>query len=330
MAYVVFGAPYTPPAPESDPWPGVTMRWEPAVGPAWNLSGPRTEGVRMQAGVRGLTMPPWMHDDEASANLHGITWRGVRAAEREVYWPLWVWKDTNSAEWLAYDAAFAMTFDVRRPGRWVVTDPAGRSRFLTLRLASDGGPGWAASPGRRQWAAYEITLRAENPFWQGAEQVRWFSAPAPAPFFATDPASFVTISEDSTLASASIPNPGDEAAWPVAWVVGPTTSVELGFGGEVIDVPFSVADGRMLVVNSHPTERVADEIDAPDWSLSDAEQEAWVADRLATAATDRTIELGESTGWAPIPAGESIPLALTMVGTGSVRVALTPQHWRAW
>lgn len=305
------------------------MSWEGWDGTVWSLNGPTAEGLAMQAGVRGLTMPEGDHTVDETAGVDGGRWRHWRTNVREVFWPLWVWKDTNSQGWLEYDRAFWRTLDPRRTGTWVVTQPNGERRSLTCRFVHDGQQAWDSAPGMNAWARYAITLQAEAPYWLGDTVTRSFATTEPVPLYPSA-GGFLSISEGSQVDSASITNDGDVNAWPTWWIP-EQTSGSYGVDGRAIDVPFAVASDRLLVVDTSPTGRTAKEIDIFGPGLSQAEQEAWVTAHLASGATDRTDELGSTTKFGALPPGDEVALSISVVGgAGTTRVAFRPHFWRAW
>lgn len=335
MSPVLYGVPYVPPAPPLDPWRGVTQRWEAPDGTVWTISGPNAGGVRLMPGVRGLTEPPRELFYDETAGTAGGRWRGHRDLVRDVYWPLGVWQDADSAAWLDYDAAWWRSLDPDATGRWVVERPFDPERpppdpvrHLLCRLADDGAPAWEFNPGMQEWVPYGVRLVAVDPYWRGAPVVLppWSGAEGGAvPFIPEGGGPPVTISGGATTADAQVTNPGDVEAHPVWWVTD-VTSVDLTIGAGVIEVP-AVAEGKLLVIDSQPTEKSATEIDAPPVGLTAAQLDEWVAARLPTGV-DR--DLGYGTTWGSIPARATTSVGIDMVGTGAVQLRFTPRYRRAW
>lgn len=328
---VVYAVPYIPPAPFADPWPGITQLWIGPDGSEWALGGKGAQGIHLKPGVRGRTMPEGKHTIDQPAGIAGGVWRGWRADPREVFWPLSVWKDGGSQAWLDYDSAFAASFDPERPGTWVVIQPNGTRRELRCRFVSDGGGAGDFAPGVRGYASYGITMIAEEPYWRGEQVVRWFTPAEPVDFLPAHAGDPFVIGEGSSTATARVSNLGDVTAWPTWWANG-TDTVTAGVGDMAVEIPFTVAPDRLLVVDTSPAVRTAIEIDmypttTPPYGVE--AQEKWVAERLPTGL-DRTRELGENTKFAAIPRGKSLNLAIDIVGSGRVRVAFAPQHRRAW
>lgn len=335
MSPIVYAVPYTPPAPPAALWTGLDLRWESPDGSVWPLCGDTADGVLMQAGVRGLTEPKRETFTTETAGTDGALWMGSRALPREVFWPIVVWKDTTSAQWLDYDAAWWRSLDPQAPGRWVATHPSGAERHLLCRFVGDGDASWDVSPGSRGWARYGVTMLATDPYWRGEQVARsWSGAADPSETFTGDGGPPFTISAGSTLASAEVTNDGDVPAHPTWWVQD-VSSVNLSVGSGVIEVPAVAAD-RLLVIDSHPSALSAFEVDAPPAisaatgePITDAEREAWVDARLPSGL-DRTADLGMGTTWGAIPARATTPLGISMVGDGTVSVRFTPRFRRAW
>lgn len=280
------------------------MTWTGWDGSVWSLTDPASQ-VRLKQGVRGLSMPPVRRYSSASAGVPGSRWRGASPEERQVFWPLAVHTAPGQG-WVDQDSAFFRTLDPERPGIWRVQQPDGGARSLRCRFVDDGQHTYVTGPAGIGWAFYGITLVAEQPYWEGEPLVRYFNAAPPVLFFGT-PQVF-SLDPGSTVATATVDNPGDVDAYPVWTVTGPTTGVTLGVGGRLIEVPFALADGEVLVVDPRPTAQTA----------------------IMSTGVERTAELGEA-DFAPIPAGESLALSLDLAGAGgSVQVSLTPLHYRAW
>lgn len=127
----------------------------------------------------------------------------------------------------------------------------------------------------------------------------------------------VRINSGSTLDTATMSNPGDVSAYPVWTVVGPTTDVTVGVGGETINIPFPIPDATKAVqIDTDPV----------------SGQVAWYGDwdevtQTLSNKVDRTKELG-AYAFVPIPSGADRELSLTMAGTGTVSAKLTELYRR--
>lgn len=309
MAPSVFLAPAGPPPVASaqvaapSPWYGLGHRWLGWDDSVWDLSDWRSGAFLTGGGVRGLTMPEFARHTSRSASIPGARYRGHVEGEREAFWPLYLYADDGSQAWVERDRAFWRTLQPGRTGQWEVRHPDGGSRRLRLRLVDDGQHAWVRDPVKFGWALYGITLVAEQPFWEGDPVVRSWAG-------AGEPGNFPwTIARGNTLASASMPNPGDVDAWPVWTVHGPVTSVTVGVGGRLITAPIELAEGEWLRIDPRPGPRGKSAYDSS-------------GARRTPELTVREFE--------PVPPGESVPLSLAMTGTGRVEASLTPLWYRAW
>lgn len=333
-ARIVYAVPYAPPGAPPNAWPGMRHTWTGWDGSLWDLNGMNGSGVWLRAGVRGLGTGPRDRFADTSPAVAGSRWRGSRAREREVFWPLTVYSHAGSQAWIDYDSAFWRTLDEDRPGVWTVTQPNGDARALTCRFVSDGDLPIGMNPALVGWAQYGVYLVAEQPYWAGELITRSFRPSDPLPFLPGGFGPPVAISEGSLTASAAIANPGDVPSW-LEWWVQDAESAVVGVGDRLITVPFVVAPDRLLVIDTSPSAKSAIEIDAPPLGTDgnpqpiDAQQ-AWVAEHLA-AGVDRTRELGSDTKWGALPRGTSSDLSVSVVGTsGTVRASHVPLYRRAW
>lgn len=309
---IVIAPEETTPPPVAQ-WPGLAaMTWTGHDGSQWDLLG--SAGLCLTDGLRGLHMPNIDRYVNTSPALAGSRWRGSRTAEREVFWPLLVWSDAGSQDWLEYDRAFWATMRPDATGVWEVRQPDGRARRLSCRFVDDSDHSTSWDPTRRGWDVYGVRLVAEQPFWEGDPVTRTWNNPAPTPFFGGvtgGKGPLFYISSGSTVISASVDNPGDVDAYPVYTVDtsgGAVDSVSVGYAGNTVDLG-PIPAGQKRIIDTRPDRlTVVDQNGADKWS-------------------DLT---GDPEFDAPIPPGESVPLSLSMVGSGTVSLSLTPLYYRAW
>ncbi len=303
---IVYGVPSAPPAPPVNPWPGITNTWTGWDGSVWNLSSDSgSTGVVLRPGVRGRNMPPITHHESESEARAGSRWRSSRTNKREVFWPISVFKDTNSQEWIEYARAFWRTMHPEKPGLWTVTQPDGTTRSLVCRFVDDGQHADDWAPGVFGWAQYGITLQAEDPYWSGTPITRsWRTGVDALPFIGEYGGPPFQISAAQTIASASIPNPGDVDAF-VTWTLeGPIDAgATVGAGGNLVGYTGSLAGGDVLVINTR------------DMSA-----------RLNGVRVSQNLSPRD---FAPIPAGGEVELSITAGGTGKITATLTPKYFRA-
>ncbi|MGZ4659697.1 MAG: hypothetical protein ACXVYB_00290 [Arthrobacter sp.] len=287
-----------------NPWPGMSMLWTGYDGVVWDLTSGR-DGVCMLPGVRGLTMPQIAHHKSVTASVPGANWRGSSTQEREVFWPIQIYHNVSSEEWVARDRAFWATLQPQRTGAWTVVQPSGERRNLTLRFRDDGSQAFNTDPVMAGWSNYGITLDAEQPYWEGTAVTKTWKVGSPTPFFGTS-TGIVTISSGMEATTAKITNAGDVETYPVWTLKGPLSSASLSVGGRAINVGFDIPSGSTLTIDTSPSALTA-----------------------MMGSTDKIKGLASS-DFAPIPVGKDIPVTLAVVGTGSVTVTFTPMFYRAW
>ena len=287
-------------------WPGLAMQWIGWDGTAWDLA-TGVSGLGMMPGVRGLHMPPTKHYKDTYPTTAGSRWRGYQIEEREVFWPIQVYSDYGTQEWLNHDKAFWRTMSPAKTGTWLVTQPNGTTRSLTLRFQDDGQTTFDIDPSIVGWANYGITFTAEQPFWTEPEISRTFRPTGSSGFFsAAGSGSVINITAGSALSGASLYNPGDEPAYPIWEIVGPTSQATITVDGRSINIPFAVPSGSKLVIDTNPEVLSA-----------------------VLGGVDRTQDLG-SADFAQLPVGDVSTMSLNVVGSGYVSVRFTPRYYRAW
>ena len=332
MANIVYGLPFTPtPTPGPD-WQGMLMTWTGWDGSVWTLSD-RDSGALLLAGTRGLTLPPSRRVVDTSPAVAGSLHRGSVTDEREVFWPIKIFHGDGALAWVARDRAFRRTLDPDRPGVWAVTQPSGETRRLTCYFDNEGGQAFDTLPSLTGWARYGLTLVAEQPYWVGEPMVNSFKAPdPPEPFFEPNGPQIINIVSSYSAENATMDNPGDVESYP-RWyidgetiVVGDEPSASVGVGDLIVSVPFAIPAGQCLVIESDPVN-----IGATLYDIAPSGADMKPSDRVIGVdlinPADRTADLGEA-DFGAIPPGASVPLSLTVSGTGKVECYL-PTLWRA-
>lgn len=309
---VLLSAPSAPviPAPVYvSPFKGMQSTWLSWEGVEVNLvpnrSGLAVSGVALtNGGLRGFGPPPITRYTSSSPAVSGSTFRGFIANEREVFWPLLVYSPKSSEEWLQHDERLWRSLRPDRWGRWTVTPPGRDPRFLDLRFVDDGNQAYERDPVKAGWQLYGLNLVAEQPYWQGPRQEARFSNVTQVATFPGPPFIFT---EGGSTQRASIANPGDVDAYPTHRITGPTTSVTVGVGSSVTVIPFAVASGQTVTIDTDPRRQTA----------------------VDSSGVDR-IGLLTQVAFPPVPPGASVPLTVDIAGAGSVTTYLDPLYFRAW
>lgn len=303
MVFLLSYAPASP-APASASLVPFRQEWVGWDGSVWDIS-TGSRGVLLTLdGLVGMHMPKFDKYRSQSRALPGFRGRGSRAVGRSVVWPLFIHGET-SEQWLESDVDFWHSIHPDLEGVWRVQSPRG-IRELRLTGAFDSNHAYDRDPLKIGWARYAVELEAAQPYWSGTPIEQEFWAPDdPVDFFGAGAPPF-TIGRGSTFATATMSNPGDVAAYPVWTVTGPLTTIQVGVGGVVVDVPFDLADGEVLVIDTDPRNQTA-----------------------TLDGVDVTATLGFQ-AFAPVGPGAAQSLSIVASGAGSVRVSLVPLFFRAF
>lgn len=300
---------YVPPPPDLTPgWDGVALEWE-VDGQIWPLTNPRS-GIVMKPGIECLLWPPIKHYAEESPAVFGAYWTGFTVEPRVAAWPIRLFHDGSTIEWIEFNEAFTRSLNPRREGT-LRCRSAKTTRTLQLRYAGGLDASLQRDPTFFGWVDYDIRLIANRPLWAGPTVDQRWAAQAPANFFTGDPNNPIYISPSATLDSAVMSNPGDVEAWPVWTLEGPITvtsgPTRLGVNGRDLLVPFAIPDGQTLVIDTRPDKQVA----------------------IDSTGADRTEDLG-SWNFTAIDPGDAVPLELEMTGNGTVTCSLEPLYFGAF
>lgn len=328
FAYASLPRPTAPPGDALQYKMGLT--WAGWDGSVWDLGGGEG-GVALLAGTRGLLAPAGTRYRDTSPGAHGSQHRATQWHEREVFWPIKTWHGGTGAEWLERDRAFWRTMDPDKPGRWTVTQEDGSFRYLDIRYEpSNGDEGLEIMPTLMQWARYGIYLTADQPFWTGQPSTMSWKAPeSPGPFFEETGPHLFNIGQGFSFDTATITNPGDVESPPVWYIDGAAEAGSwVGVGDRRVTIPFEIPAWSSLVIDSDPTRIGATmyDIEAPGLGKKPSERVVGVD---LTNPRDVSRQLGEN-DFAPIPVGTSVPLSLSLVGSGVIEVTVPALYKRAW
>lgn len=334
-ASVVFVEPYVPPAPPIPPLRGVQILWRGWDGSEWDLTSPESGIViARDGGARGFGSPDHERWSREAPLVAGSVHLGHQVKDREIHLPLYIFGDGTSEGFVARNRAFWKTMHPDREGTLTVVHLDGTRRHIDCRFQDDSNYSIDVDPIQKGWELYAVNLIADDPYWYGDLATSSASVGIEAEWMEdTGPEDdvFMTISDGDALADAKIRNDGDVDTHPVWWVHGPFASAVVGFGTRTVSIPFGLAAGKTLVVNTHPTSRSAKEINSPTLSAPIDAQIAQVEARLP-GATNRTKDLGANSNLnGKIPAGGTQQVNITLTGgAGSIRMILYPRYYRAW
>ncbi len=285
--------------------------WVGADGSVWDLSaGPV---VLQQSGVDGFGQPKWDRQVITSAGRDGQrrTLQRSRAEPRDGLLPV-VLSAADMDSWLTLSRAWWNSWSPDVAGSLKVTAPDGRTRQIAAFLSDDNAYAPAFDPSIRAVELVAVTWIADDPWWRGSPRTFLFTVGSgAADFFNGGAAPPFIIVDSSTVATATISNTGDLDAWPTYTITGPATDFSITVDGHIVSGTITVATGETLTIDTDPAVQTAILTHA-DGSTSNVTPQLTGID------------------FASILPGESIPLTVTLDGTGSLLVTVTPRFVRAW
>lgn len=260
-------------------------------------------GIVLGEQLEGLLPLPHERYTSTSPARAGSRSRGGRDLERPVFWTVAVYSDRSSAEWLERHRRFWRSMDRRRPGVWTVHTLEGQSRSLVCRFVRVTEPSLRTDPLAAGEALYGVELVAdEQPYWRGRYEPAVFDlgGDVGADFIPPEGAPAFNVVQASTIAGATVENPGDVLSWPVWTVLDDARDVVLGVGADLIGLGIDLVDGDVLRIDTR---------------------------RQATTLNgERVRGILTPHDFAPIPARSTMPLNITATGTGRIRVDVEPLY----
>jgi len=306
MPGLVLAAPTVAPPIEVRQWGRLGVTWTGPDGSVWDLTDPLGGVLLRREGTEGLHNPVITKYSSTSGAIPGKRLRGWQAQSRDVFWPIHLWADGSDA-WLERQRAFFNTIHPDREGVWKVTAGT-ESRTLRLTGVFEEGHAYELDPYQQGWAQYGVTLEAVQPYWQGTPEVYGpWSAGEAQPFI--DPETLgppFHIGSARAFGKAVASNPGDVDVCPVWRATDELDDIVLGVGSTVIEVPFPLSNGDVLVIDTDPRR--------PTATLN---------------GEDATEALGLQ-DYAQIPPGAKVPLTVAATGSGSITCQVMPLYFRAF
>lgn len=288
-----------------------------ANGAIWDLNnGP----VALLAGAVGFGMPEEDSYTRETPLVDGQTFYGDRIRPRGLMLPVQI-------DYSNPDLARAF-WDGIRPGAQlslvVFTDVASGGdvtptvirRSIQLRHTPSGDQALEIDPRVVGFEAVALDFVADLPLWLGPTVSKTFQTAEDFHNFYAAPASayVLYLSSGSTVDSASFTNPGGVDAWPVIRVDGPASQFSVSAYGAGFDPrvagTVSIPAGYYLEVNTDPRQLTV-RLYAPDTSYTNVFQQM------------------DGVQFYPIPKGTTVPLFITLIGTGSITISLAPGYLRA-
>lgn len=265
MPSVVLASPApAPPDPSGHPgWNFIESTWTDWRGTVWDLTNSDNGIFLRRGGIGGLGHTPVEHKRDRSPAVAGSHWRGVTYGDREVFWPIHLYSDTSSLEYIKLDRDWWRGLDPEETGRWTIRTPDTGERWIDLRMNNDDNWRPDLDPTFYGWATYGISLQAERPFWHGKPvHADWKGGTEQD--FGANTNDVVYISSGNTLGGGKVSNPGDVYTDGIWKVEGPFSSIDLRLAGGRILLPVTRAAGKSITFDTRPEEHTVIDSDGVD------------------------------------------------------------------
>ncbi len=280
-----------------------------ADGSTWDLiNGP----VRLQPGVQGLVPGGVVHRWVESPIVSGAVHRGHRVPPQAVVLPVII--AAGSALGMRdLDAAFWRAVSPEAECYITVTSPDAVARTMGVWFEGADVP-LDRDPLVMGNQAYPLAFTAGHPFWRG-ERVSQVFAPLedPPPFFA-EPGSGAVFNFISarTTKDSRVRNEGDVPVLPIYSMTGPVSSASVTVGDNAVSYG-PIEAGQTVWIDTSPTMQTV------GYARGGNDEAAW----LGLTSRD----------FAPIPAGETVPIDVELIGAGpgaQLAVELAPDYRRPY
>lgn len=275
----------------------LNITWTDHRGKVWDLTS-GAQGVILDTGQSGLGWAELVHTFGRGDMIHQAATVGRGVHDLRVL----VGHDLQGTQFYTlYHEWWSEANSPYHLGTLTVTRPDGTSRFRRLRLHETPDttflydPGMGLDPQPELWS-----ITGDTGWWYGPEQLVTvtaadFSGGTGTPFYGPGGAGWpLYISSGSMATDAALSNTGQGPMWPTWTLVGPLSSPSFGVaspGHPLLSYYGDVAAGEVVTVTTDPAQRSVVE---------------------ATTGENRySLVFGE---YAPVPAGERVPLSITAEG----------------
>lgn len=275
--------------------------------PVWDL----THDLGLMPGAEGFE--DFGTDEYTSSGpvLDGQRFNGWRALPREVFLPLMIPEYQMDAP---VNLSWVQSY--MRPGRMFTLRASSSFGVRTLRIRYVPTPVALDFSPELFDNVRGLRFVADDPWWVGPRVEHQFQTPEDAlPFFAVGAGDRVfNLGSANTVDNITLSNPGEQDAWPVYRIDGPSTGFTISqsaFGAELTSA-VEVPSGEYLILDTRPTA-----------------QTMRLSHDGGAYTTDETRQLANALFFR-IPAGSSQPIYVTLNGAGSLLVSFDPVYQRAY
>jgi hypothetical protein len=294
-----------------------SIRWDLTEGKRYELNqigGVIRTGIApvvVEGGVEGLGHPQIEVYGQETPRRPGRQRTGARVKPRKCFLP--VFFDADGVEWAAVHRLFWKCVTPVAPVLWRVTAPDGRSRQLFCYLDPQSGA-YSTDPSL-SFENEPLDFLADDPFWQGAEQVAALVVTGNGiGFFGVDGASGPPfhIQPSGVAGTHQFVVDGNVDAWPLLEVVGPVSdwSVTSGRDGSKVG-GMQLYAGDRLVIDFDPTaQAVMLARDGVEVNVTDVLPHKQFFQLIADGSGEMTV-------------------GTEMFGEGHLKLTYKPRYWRA-
>lgn len=298
-------------------WEMTRHTWHGVNGTKWDMSS-GADGVTLEQGAEGFGFGAVELFVGESPGLHGGRLLGSRRKPRPLYIPLRLKGGEGSAAFLRTHQSLVESFSSTEFGRWTVETEVS-SRYVDAVYSGVSNGELGLDPGLYGRQLYGVQMQSMSSDWIGTPVTGWWLPPeAPRSLWDTPNGVFFVMQGRDT-SSATITNPGTYASYPTWAIDGYSPAARVGVGGEYVDVPFPIPNGKCLVIDTDPRRLSATMYDVPAQYRASPISERKVGVHLLNPVS-RTRELGV-VDFAPVPPGKDIPLSLSVSGAGLAQIS---------
>lgn len=225
--------------------------WQSAQGERLMLTGSTDGPVYLPpGGVTGHMLPPLALADDDTPAMDGGMFRSAKWQPRILGVRLEVAADDQRG-WRAAYRGLVRLFK-QGEGRLLCHSIDGDVLYARCRYRSGLEAPTGGDPGARFYGEFVLQLVAHDPWWYAPEQVMTFTVRDPVPAF---PRQFPYTLPEAVAAgvATTVPNPGDESAYPRWTVTGPCSAVTItGDGSRSLTLTHTLSAGKTLTVTTDP------------------------------------------------------------------------------
>lgn len=139
--------------------------------------------------------------------------------------------------------------DTSGPTTLTATDPEDNSLFLKVHYVGGAESQWGSNAGAN-WNTWVISLQAPQPYWQSSVTEEFVVTTGNTGRGLLPQLSKLKLTSSQVYGVITVYNTGDVPAYPVWYVRGPLSDVEISYNNQAFSFVESVADGETIIVDT--------------------------------------------------------------------------------